>query len=45
MTEQIEKLIRMSMAKDVEIKMLDRILEGTVITEKVVKEILKELTS
>lgn len=42
--KDIEKLVRKYMGKNIEIKMLDRELEGTIINREVVLEILKELT-
>ena len=42
--KDIENLIRKSMGKDIEIKMLDRELDGMIINKEIVLEILKELT-
>ena len=44
MTKEIENLIRKSMAKDIEIKMLNREIQGMIISKEVVLEILEELT-
>jgi len=44
MNKEIENLIRKSMGKDVEIKMLDRELNGEIISKEIILEILKELT-
>ena len=42
--KNVENLIRKSMGKDIEIKMLDKECEGMIINKEVVLEILKELT-
>lgn len=44
MNKEIENLIRKSMAKDVEIKMLEKEIDGMVIDREIVLEILIELT-
>lgn len=44
MNKEIENLIRKSMAKDIEIKMLEREEDEFIISKKIVLEILKELT-
>lgn len=44
MSDEIEKLIQKSFAKSIEIKMLDREIDGLIINKEVVLEILKELT-
>lgn len=44
MTNEIEKLIQKSFAKSIEIEMLNKELEGLIISKEVVLEILKELT-
>lgn len=44
MEQEIENLIRKSFAKDVEIKMLDRELDGIIISKEIMTEILRELT-
>lgn len=43
MDKEIENLIRKSMAKDIEIKMLERESNNVIISREVVLEILKEL--
>lgn len=43
MTKEIENLIRKSMAKDIEIKMLDRETDGIIISKEIILEILNEL--
>ena len=45
MIKEVENLIRKSMARDVEIKMLERLEKDIVITYEEVKKILKELTN
>lgn len=44
MNPEIENLIKKLMAKNIEIKMKERQLDGFIISEEVVLEILKELT-
>lgn len=44
MNKEIENLIRKSMAKDVEIKMIEREIDGLIISKEVILEILSELT-
>ena len=43
MNKEIENLIRKTTIRDVEIKMLDRRLDGIIISNEVMIEILKEL--
>lgn len=44
MNKEIENLIRKSMVKDIEIKMLDKELDGLIISKEIVLEILRDLT-
>lgn len=47
MTKEIENLphqIRLSMARDIEIKMLEREEDGIIVSKEIVLEILKELS-
>ena len=44
MNTEIEKLIRKSMAAGIKIKMLERELDGKIISKEIILEILKELT-
>lgn len=44
MNKEIESLVRKVMARDIEIKMIDRELDGNIITKEIVIEILQELT-
>lgn len=42
--KQIESLIKKSMAKDIEIEMINRELEGFIISKEIILEILTKLT-
>lgn len=44
MTEEIEKLIKKSFAKDIEIAMLDKEIDGLIISKEIILEILEDLT-
>jgi hypothetical protein len=44
MNKEIENLIRKSMSKDIQIKMLEREEQGLIISKEEILEILKELT-
>lgn len=43
-TKEIENLIRKSMAKDIEIRMLECESDGLIISREVILEILEDLT-
>jgi hypothetical protein len=45
MTEEIEKLIRKSMAKDIELKILQAEIEGVKISREFILKTLKDLTN
>lgn len=43
MTPEIRKLIELSLIRDIQIKLLDSKLEGNIINEEIVNQILKDL--
>jgi hypothetical protein len=43
MNKEIEILIQKNILRDIELKMLDRELEGMIISKEVMQEILKEI--